>query len=142
MLNKEDTEALLEASKDCLESNKAFAEKNKLSLDNLKLIGAELSNINTKSQDWFDALRRNKQLYHLIVGSYLASIYPNIEELNHKNEQGNDLEHQQLIDYGDYLFPDNKVIMDISSRYFSNKELSDIIDQNALRESAEKLSGI
>lgn len=116
-----------------------FAQDNKLSIFDIDEIRDDFDGFDTAQPDWFDKLRRhsNQQLYHFIVGSYLATIYPQIK-LPCKEAQGNNLNQEQLIGYGNYLFPDNLVSMDISSKYFSNQELSEIIDQDANLKLKEK----
>lgn len=102
-----------------------------------------LCEFSDEQEDWFDKLRKhdNKQLYHLIVGSYLATISPKIS-LNGKSKNGNNLEHQQLIDLANHLFPHNPLCMSFADKYYKNEALVSFIDSceedQILKQAAEK----
>lgn len=92
-------------------------------IDNIK---DDFNEVDTAQEDWFDKLRKhdNRQLYHLIVGSYLAAIYPKII-LEDKSADGNNLEIQQLIDLANHLFPHYPLCMRFTDEYYKNEELID-----------------
>ena len=117
---EDDAEEALEKTSINAEKKSAYAQEFKenglcldiFELDNIKVeFEKYLNNFNKtqEDEDWFDRLRRdrNKHLYHFIVGSYLATIYSQISLTGQKNEDGNNLEHQELIDLANHLFPNN-----------------------------------
>lgn len=109
-----------------------FSQKNKLTIYNADNIIGDFDGVDTTKDDWFDQLRKhdNKQLYHFIVGSYLATIYKKVKlEHQHEGDGGeevNNLLPEQLIAYAELLFP-NYNIVSRHYKYFCNNELMNII---------------
>lgn len=63
----------------------------------------------------------------MIVGSYLATIYPKIS-LEDKSAAGNNLEHNELIDLANHLFPRNPLCMSVANEYYQNQGLVSLFD--------------
>ena len=106
-----------------------------------------LNNFDKTQEDWFDKLRRdNKHLYHIIVGSYLATNYKQFNFDNKHEGDGdekvNNFLPHQLTAYAEFLFPKCNIVTSLEEVQFEIPSPSPT-PQNTEKESqneAEKIN--